>query len=107
MGEFFKDQKMDEEAMLCLLTNVEGMMARVSPPGRHHRDGDHLDAYCDLTFDKEQVIGRPLEFLEQSDCFEEENDMTRHWLDQMVNISSVGMGCCLFCFILCVLCCCP
>lgn len=45
-------------------------------------------------FDQEQGTDRLLQFPQQSDYFEEENDMTleelaQHCFEQMVNISSV------------------
>lgn len=45
-------------------------------------------------FDQEQGIDRPLELPQQSDYFEEENDVTleepaQHCFEQMVNVSSV------------------
>lgn len=38
--------QIDEEAVLCLLINVDRMNTRVSPTGRLHRDGGHLDVDC-------------------------------------------------------------
>lgn len=38
--------QIDEQAMLCLLINVDRMNTRVSPSGRLHREGSHLDVDC-------------------------------------------------------------
>lgn len=74
------------------------MMARVSLPGRAHRDVD----IWPRTRHWQTLIVAP-----ESDYFEEENDTTLeepapHCFDQVVNISSVWMGChfclsCVFC----------
>lgn len=73
-------------------------MARVSLPGRAHRD---VDIWPRTRYWQTLIV------VPESNYFEEENDMTleepaQHCFDQMVNISSVWMGwhfclSCVFC----------